>query len=87
MEITRCRCCLILSFVLLCGLVPEVTAGVEETSGKRKKKEKNKLGVGVGVGQWCVHKEACHEEETGKCGNTNMCIFIPNLEVVQKFLR
>jgi hypothetical protein len=49
MKITRSRC-LILSFVLVCGLVPEVTADVEEATGKRKKNRKRKKGWGWGSG-------------------------------------
>lgn len=51
MKITRSRY-LILALVLVCGLVPEVTADVEEASGKRKKKEKKKLGVGGRAVVW-----------------------------------
>lgn len=46
MRISRSRC-LILSFILMCGLVPEVTADAEEASGKKKKKIQTKKSAGV----------------------------------------
>lgn len=45
MRISRSRC-LILSFILMCRLVPEVTTDAEEASGKKKKKYKPKKARG-----------------------------------------
>lgn len=56
MEISR-SACLVLSFILMCGLVPEVMADAEETSGKKKKM--------WGLGSWVAIRKHVKAEERG----------------------